>query len=357
MLTLITSIIEYNSSGRTAYVLRMLYSGSGQPPHMKAAVYSSYGPPDVVQIRDVEEPVPKDNEVLIKVRAASVNPFDWHFLRGTPYFVRIMAGLHKPKVTGLGVDVAGQVEAVGRNVRQFKLGDEVFGSCRGAFAEYACTSESALVMKPANVTFEQAASVPLAAYTALQGLRDKGQIKPEQKVLINGAAGGVGTFAVQIAKSFGADVTGVCSTRNVEMVRSIGAGQAIDYTQEDFTRSRQRYDLIFDCIGNHSFLACRRALNPRGIYIGCGGGGPDVRWMIGPMARMITELVLSRFVSQNMAGLLARPNKEDLSIMHDLLEAGRVTPIIDKSYRLTEVPEAIRHLEEGHARGKVVITL
>jgi NADPH:quinone reductase-like Zn-dependent oxidoreductase len=323
---------------------------------MKAAVYSRYGPPDVVQIKDVEEPVPKDNEVLIEVRAASVNPLDWHFMRGTPYFVRIMTGLRKPKDKRLGVDVGGQVEAVGRNVTQFKPGDEVFGACRGAFAEYACASESALAIKPDNVTFEQAASVPIAAFTALQGLRDKGQIQPGQKVLINGAAGGVGTFAVQIAKSFGADVTGICSTRNVDMVRSIGADRVIDYTQEDFTKSGQRYDLMLDSVGNRSLSACRRVLNPKGIYIPVGGEAG--RWMIGPLARSITALVLSRFVSQKLvASFLAKPSKEDLTIMHDLMKAGKVTPVIDKRYRLSEVPEAIRYLEEGHARGKVVITL
>lgn len=321
---------------------------------MKAIVYHNYGSPDVLKCEEIEKPTPGDDEVLIRVRAASVNPLDWHFMRGTPYFVRIPAGLRKPKVTRLGVDVAGQVEAVGRNVTQFKPGDEVFGSCRGAFAEYACTSESALVMKPDNVTFEQAASVPVAAYTALQGLRDKGQIQPGQKVLINGAAGGVGTFAVQIAKWFGADVTGVCSTRNVEMVRSIGADQIIDYTQEDFTKRGQRYDLLFDCVGNHSLLACRRVLNPKGIYIAV--GGPSGRWMIGPLASGITALVLSRFVSQKLVMVLARRSKEDLTIMRELMEAGKVTPIIDKRYRLSEVPEAIRYLEEGHARGKVVIT-
>ena len=322
---------------------------------MKAAVYTRYGSPDVVQIKDVEKPVPKDNEVLIEVRAASVNPLDWHFMRGTPYFVRILAGLRKPKITRLGVDVAGQVEAVGRNVTQFKPGDAVFGSCRGAFAEYVCTSESTLVMKPDNVTFEQAASAPVAAFTVLQGLRDKGQIQPGQKVLINGAAGGVGTFAVQIAKSFGADVTGVCSTRNVDMVRSIGADRVIDYTREDFTKSGQRYDLIFDSVGNHSLLACRRVLNPKGIYIAV--GGPSGRWMIGPLARAIAAPVLSRFVSQKLFMVMAKPSQEDLAIMHELMETGKVTSVIDKRYRLSEVPEAIRYLEEGHARGKVVITL
>src|SRR5580692_4021589 len=239
---------------------------SGGTP-MRAAVYTRYGPPEVVQITDVEKPVPKDNEVLIKVRAASLNPLDWHFMRGTPYAVRIIAGLRKPRFPGLGVDVAGQVEALGAKVSQFKLGDEVFGSCKGAFAEYVCASESAVVMKPATVTFEQAAAVPVAAYTALQGLRDKGHLRPGQKVLVNGAAGGVGTFAVQIGKSFGADVTGVCSTRNVEMVRSIGADQIIDYNQEDFTKSGQRYDLLLDCIGNHPLAACKRVLSPKGICV------------------------------------------------------------------------------------------
>jgi NADPH:quinone reductase-like Zn-dependent oxidoreductase len=320
---------------------------------MKAAVYTRYGPPDVVQINDVEKPVPKDNEVLIKVRAASVDPLDWHLMRGTPYIGRLMFGLRKPKITRPGVDVAGQVEAVGRNVTQFKPGDEVFGSCRGAFAEYACTSESALVTKPNSVTFEQAASAPVAAFTALQGLRDKGRIQPGQKVLINGAAGGVGTLAVQIAKSFGADVTGVCSTRNVDMVRSIGADQVIDYTQEDFTKSGQHYDLIFDLVANHSLLACRRVLNPKGIYIAAGVLGVS---MIGLLARLMTAPVLSLFVSQKFVMLMARSSNEDLTIMHELMKAGKVTPVIDRRYRLSEVPEAIRYLAEGHARGKVVIT-
>jgi NADPH:quinone reductase-like Zn-dependent oxidoreductase len=320
---------------------------------MKAAVYTRYGPPDVVQIKDVEKPVPKDNEVLIRVRAASVNPLDWRLMKGRPYSLRILFGLRKPTIARPGRDVAGQVEAVGRNVTQFKPGDEVFGACGGAFAEYVCTPEAALVIKPNNVTFEQAASAPVAAFTALQGLRDKGQIQPGQKVLINGAAGGVGTFAVQIAKSFGADVTGVCSTRNVDMVRSIGADQVIDYTQEDFTKSGRRYDLIFDCVVNHSLSACRRVLNPKGIYIMV--GAPDSRWMIGLLARPIKALVLSPFVSQKFVMFIARSSKEDLTIMHELMKAGKVTPVIDKRYRLSEVPEAIRYLEQGHARGKVVI--
>jgi NADPH:quinone reductase-like Zn-dependent oxidoreductase len=343
--------------------------------HMKAAVYSRYGPPDVVQIKEVEKPVPRDNEVLIKVRAASVNPLDEGVMKGGG---RVVTGLRQPNAARLGVDVAGQVEAVGRNVTQFKPGDAVFGVCisdpqasalrvwipKGAFAEYACAPESALVMKPDNVTFEQAASAPVAAFTALQGLRlggvgARGQIQPGEKVLINGAAGGVGTFAVQIAKSYGAEVTGVCSTRNVDMLRSIGADRVIDYTQQDytqndFTKSGQRYDLIFDCVGNHSLSACRRVLNPNGTYVMV--GDRSGRGMIGVLARLLTALVLSRFVNQKLVTLLARPDKKDLSIMHELMAAGKLIPVIDRRYSLSEVPEAIRYLGEGHARGKIVIT-
>jgi NADPH:quinone reductase-like Zn-dependent oxidoreductase len=323
---------------------------------MKAAVYTRYGPPDVVvQFEDVEKPVPKDNEVLLRVRAASVNPLDAGLMKGKPHSFRILFGLRKPRLTRPGVDVAGQVEVVGRNVMQFKPGDEVFGSCRGAFAEYVCTAESKLVIKPENLTFEQAASTPVAALTALQGLRDKGHIQPGQKVLINGAAGGVGTFAVQIAKSFGADVTGVCSTRNVEMVRSIGADQVIDYTQQDFTESGKRYDLIFDCFVNHSLSACRRALNPKGIYLMV--GGPPKRWMVGILAPVIKALVLSPFVSQKFVVYIARSSGEDLTVMSALMASGKVEPVIDKRYNLSELSEAIRYLEQRHARGKVIIIL
>lgn len=323
---------------------------------MKAIVYHRYGSPDVLSYEEMAKPAPAENEVLIRVRAAAVNPYDWHFMRGEPYAVRIMArGLRKPKDPRLGADVAGEIEAVGRSIRQFKPGDAVFGSCKGAFAEYTCASESKLAIKPDNVTFEQAASVPIAAFTALQGLRDKGKIQPGQKVLINGAAGGVGTFAVQIAKSLGAEVTGVCSTRNVEMVRSIGADQVVDYTQEDFTKSARRYDVILDCVGNHSFSECRRVLNPRGIYVGAGGTSDN--WMIGPLTSAIKALVLSWFVSQKQVMVLAKPSKEDLTIMGKLMESGKVTPVIDRSYSLSEVPDAIRYLEAGHARGKVVITV
>ena len=320
---------------------------------MKAITYHRYGSPDVLEYEDIEKPAPGDNEVLIKVRAASVNPFDWHFMRGSPYFLRIVAGLRKPKMTRLGVDVAGQVEAVGRNVTQFKPGDEVFGVCREAFAEYARTSESSLVMKPGNVTFEQAASVPVAAITALQGLRDKGHIQRGQTVLINGAAGGVGTFAVQIAKSFGADVTGVCSTRNVEMVRSIGADRVIDYTQQDFAKGTQRYDLIFDLVATHSLRAYRRVLNPNGTCVIA--GGPTK--VLAILTSAFEVLVLSRFVSRKFAMFVAKPSKEDLTLLGELIEARKVTPVIDRHYRLSEVPQAMRYMEEGHARGKVVITV
>jgi NADPH:quinone reductase-like Zn-dependent oxidoreductase len=323
---------------------------------MRTIFYREYGSPDVLQLGEIEQPIAADNEVLIKVRAASVNPLDWHFMRGTPYPVRMVSGLRKPKDTRRGVDVAGRVEAAGRNVTQFRPGDEVFGTCRGAFAEYACAPESAVVTKPPNMTFEQAAAVPIAALTALQALRDKGRIQRGQSVLINGAAGGVGTFAVQIAKSFGAEVSGVCSTRNVEMVRSIGADRVIDYTREDFTKSGERFDLILDCAGNHSVSACRRVLIPKGIYVPVGGEAG--RWMIGALASSITTLVLSWFVSQTLVPFfLAKANQADLATLRELMEGGKITPVIDRRYTLSEVPEAMRYLEAGHARGKVVITV
>jgi NADPH:quinone reductase-like Zn-dependent oxidoreductase len=322
---------------------------------MRAIVYTEYGPPDVLQLTEVARPTPKDNEVLIKIRAASINPLDWHFMRGTPKVMRMMTGLRKPRFAGLGVDVAGQVEAIGKHVTGFQPGDEVFGTCKGAFAEYGCAAEGALVLKPANVTFEQAATVPVAALTALQGLRDKGQIQRGQKVLINGAAGGVGTFAVQIAKVFGADVTGVCSTRNVDMVRSIGANHAIDYTKEDFTKTGQRYDVLFDIAGNHALPDCRRALTTEGTLVMV--GGPDTGRWLGPLTDVLKAVVLSWFVRQRLLPFLARGSKADLSLLRELLEAGKVTPVIDRSYPLSDVPEAIRYLEEGHARGKVVISM
>jgi NADPH:quinone reductase-like Zn-dependent oxidoreductase len=322
---------------------------------MKAIIYLNDGSPDVLKLEEIAKPTPGDDEVLIKVRAASVNPIDSGSARH-PFLRRILFAMSKSKVGRPGRDVAGQVEAVGANVTQFKPGVAVFGLCGGAFAEYAIASQSALAMKPENASFEQAASVPLAALTALQGLRDKGKIQPGQKVLINGAAGGVGTFAVQIAKSFGADVTGICSTRNVEMVRSIGADHVIDYTREDFTKAGRHYDLIFDLVANHSFSARRRVLDPKGTYVGAGivGLGGSV---IHLLAHQITELVLSRFVSQKFVTFMTKLSKEDLVIMGELIEAGRVTPVIDRCYSLSEVPDAIRYLEDGHARGKVVVTV
>ena len=321
---------------------------------MKAIVYRKYGPPDVLELQEVDKPVVKDDEVLVRVCAASVNPLDWHYMRGKPYLVRAQAGLLRPKRNTLGVDVAGMVEAVGKNVTQFQPGDEVFGGSSGSFAEYVCAGESSFVLKPANLTFEQAAAVPIAAITALQALRDKGQIQPGHRVLINGASGGVGTFAVQIAKSFGAEVTGVCSTRNVDMVRSIGADQVIDYTRDDFTQSGQRYDLMLDTVGNRSLSECRRALVTRGFYVSV--GAPFGDW-IGPLTHIFKILLVSLVVSQKMAPMLAKLGNKDLVFLKELIEAGKVTPIIDRRYKLSEAPEAIRYLEEGHAQGKIVITV
>jgi len=317
---------------------------------MQAIVYGKSG---VLKLEEIEKPVPADNEVLLKVRAASVNPLDYHFSRHA--FLRpIMAMATKVKTLRPGRDVAGQVEAAGKNVTQFKIGDEVFGACNGAFAEYACAGESAFATKPSRVSFEQAASVPVAALTALQGFRDKAQLQPGQKVLINGAAGGVGTYAVQIAKTFGAEVTGVCSTRNVEMVRSIGADIVIDYTREDFTSNGKQYDVILDLVANHSFAEHRRALTPRGIYIAAGMIALD-----GSMGRLlmrqIPEFLQWRFVSQKSISLLAKLNQKDLDIIGSLIAEGRVTPVIDRRYSLREVPDAVRYLEQGHARGKVII--
>jgi NADPH:quinone reductase-like Zn-dependent oxidoreductase len=323
---------------------------------VKAIVYHEYGSPDVLQFQDIDQPVAKDDEVLVRVRASSANPADWHYMRGMPYVMRPQSGLRKPKNSLLGHDIAGVVEAVGTNVKGFGPGDEVFANvAAGGFAEYASVSEGDLVQKPANLTFEQAAAVPLAGLTALQGLRDAGQIKPEQKVLIVGASGGVGTFAVQIAKSFGSDVTGVCSTRNVELVRSLGADHVIDYTQGDFTQNGQMYDLIFQLAGTTSPSHCRRVLTSKGTLVLCSGDS-EGRW-IGPVDRLIKAVVLSPFVSQKLGSFLAKPSKDDLQFLKELIEAGEVTPVIDRTYPLSEVPDAIRYLEEGHARGKVVITV
>src|SRR5437773_3798236 len=334
-----------------------LYSAAPSNP-MKAVVYCNYGVPNL-KFQEIEKPTPADDQLLIKVRAASVNPLDWHFIEGTPYFMRAMGvGLRKPKDTRLGVDFAGTVEAVGKNVTQFKPGDEVFGGRGGAFAEYVCPrADRAVALKPANITFEQAASVNIAGITALQALRDKGKVQAGQKVLINGASGGVGTFAVQIAKSLDADVTGVCSTRNVDLVRSLGADHVIDYTKEDFTKSGQRYDVILDNVGTQPLVSFRRVLIPKGKYVMIGGGGPNDQGLIGPLFRPIQAMLLSPFVSQEMGMFIADTNQKDLAVLADLMQSGKVKPVIDRTYKLSEVPAAIAYLEQGHARGKVVITV
>jgi NADPH:quinone reductase-like Zn-dependent oxidoreductase len=335
-----------------------LYAAAPTNP-MKAVVYCNYGVPNL-KFQEIEKPTPADDQLLVKVHAASVNPLDWHFIEGTPYVMRAMGvGLRKPKDTRLGVDFAGTVEAVGKNVTKFKPGDEVFGGRTGAFAEYVCVREArAVTLKPASVTFEQAASVPIAGITALQGVRDKGKVQPGQKVLINGASGGVGTFAVQIAKSMGADVTGVCSTRNLDLVRSLGADLVIDYTKEDFTKGDQRYDVILDNVANHSLSECRRLLNPDGKYVLIGGGGVnESRWLGPGLTHAFKAMFLSKFVSQQMGMMLAELNQKDLTFLADLMQSRKVTPVIDKRYKLSELPQAIEYLEQGHARGKVVIAV
>jgi NADPH:quinone reductase-like Zn-dependent oxidoreductase len=334
----------------------MIAAKNAQEGIMHAILYHRYGPPDTVEYTDVEKPSPGPEEALIRVHAASVNPYDWHFLRGTPSFIRLFTGFGKPKSPRLGADAAGIVEAVGPRITRFKPGDAVFGTCKGAFAEYACAPEKSLALKPENLTFQQAASIPIAGVTALQGLRDCGRLKPQQHVLINGAAGGVGTFAVQIAKSFGAHVTGVCSTRNLELVRSIGADDVIDYTREDFTRSSQSYDVVFDLVGNHPLSALRRALHPKGIYVGCGGGGPD-KSSADLLSNMLGRLLISPFVSQKITGVFAKINSADLDLLGALVASGKIAPVLDQSFALPETAAAIRYVEQCHARGKVTVTV
>ena len=321
---------------------------------MKAIVLTKYGPPDVLKLEEVEKPTPKDHEVLIKVQAASVNAGDWRLMRADPFLVRLAYGLSKPSIEILGSDVAGQVEAVGQNVARLRAGDEVFGdlseSGLGAFAEYVCAPEHALALKPAALTFEEVAAVPLAAVTALQGLRDHGHIRAGHKVLINGASGGVGTFAVQLAKSFGAEVTGVCSTKKVEMVRSLGTDHAIDYTKEDFTQSGQRYDLILGVGGYHSLFSYKRALHPEGRYVMTGGSTAQM------FQAMILGPVMSMKGHRKLGAFLAKPNQKDLVFLRELLEAGTISPVIDRRYPLHKVSNAVRYLEAGHAKGKLVIT-
>ena len=325
-------------------------------PLMKAIVYRCYGSPDVLKVENIAKPSAPDKRMLVKVHAASVNPLDWHYMRGEPYLMRLGVGIGTPDDIHMGVDFSGTVVSVGKDVTRFKPGDEVFGGGDGAFGEYVSVAEKGSVaIKPANITFEQAAAVPIAAVTALQALRDKGKIQPGQTVLINGASGGVGTFAVQIAKSYGAKVTGVCSTRNLAMVRSLGADRVIDYTQEDFTKGSQRYDLIIDTVGTHSLSDYRRALNPHGSLVIVGSLDRG-RWL-GPLAGTIDAWLYSPFVSQKFIFLFAQLNPEDLDVLRDLMREGKITPVIDRQYALSEVPEAIRYLEQGHARGKVVVTV
>jgi NADPH:quinone reductase-like Zn-dependent oxidoreductase len=325
---------------------------------MKAIVYCEYGIANL-KLEDVEKPTPTDEQLLVRVRAASVNPYDWHFVEGTPYIMRMMGvGMRKPKDTRLGVDFAGQVEAVGKNVTGFKPGDEVFGGRGGAFAQYVCVrANRSVAHKPSNLSFEQAASVNIAGITALQALRDKGNIQAGQKVLINGASGGVGTFAVQIAKALGAEVTGVCSTRNLDLVRSLGADHVVDYTKEDFAKTSEHYDVILDNVPNHPLSECRRLLTPKGAYVMIGGGGPNDNRLVGPFGRVIHAMLVGPFVSQKMGMMMADTTQKDLGYLAELMQAGKVKPVIDRSYKLSEVPDAIRYIEEGHARGKVVIAI
>ena len=322
---------------------------------MRAIVRDEYGSPDVLRMSEVDKPLMGDDDVLVRVHAASVNPYDWYMMTGKPYLVRTQAGLRRPKQRIPGVDVAGVVDAVGKDVTGLEIGDEVFGTGRGAYAEFVVASGDRIVPKPENVTFVQAAAVPMAAITALQSLRDKGQIRTGHKVLVNGASGGVGSFAVQIANSFGAEVTGVCSTRNVDMVRSLGADHIVDYTDQDFTRSDQQYDLILDIVGNHSLRRYRKALTPEGTYVSAGMEKMG-NW-IQPLTHLVKVMVSSLIGRQKMVGMLARFNQPDLIILAELIESGAVTPVIDRTFDLAEAPDALRYLGAGHAQGKTVITV
>ena len=323
---------------------------------MKAIVYDRYGPPDVLRLREIDAPVAADDEVLVRVRACSVNPADWHTMTGTPHVARLQFGLRRPKTGRLGIDVAGVVAAVGKDVTQFHPGDEVFGGKNGAFAEFVCIREDgAIVMKPASLTFEEAAAVPVAAITALQGLRDKGGIQAGYRVLVNGASGGVGTFAVQIAKALGAEVTAVCSTRNVELARSLGADRVVDYTSEDFTRTDERYDLILDGVGNRTWPERRDLLTPHGTLVVVGGSKENR--MIGPLGDVLKVRLAAIRGSRKAVFFIAKLNKEDLEFLRGLLEAGTVRSVIDRRYTLSEVSDALAYLGEGHAQGKIVVTV
>ncbi len=331
--------------------------GKTQGDTMKAIVYCDYGTSEVLKVMDIAKPVPNDNQVLVRVRAASVNPYDWHFIRGTPYIMRLGIGLRKPKDTRLGVDFAGTVEAVGKNVTEFKPGDEVWGGKGGAWAQYVVISEKALAKKPDTISFEQAGTIQIAGMTALQGLRKHGNIQPGQKVLINGASGGVGTFAVQIAKALGAHVTGVCSGRNIELVKSLGADEVIDYTKEDFAKRPERYDVFLDNVPNHTLSECQQLLTPTGKYILIGGGGPnDGKWL-GPVGRVIHMVIKKKFQNAPMTMMVAENDKADMNFISELMQTGKVKPVIDKTYKLGEVPAAIAYLETGRARGKVAIVV
>jgi NADPH:quinone reductase-like Zn-dependent oxidoreductase len=325
---------------------------------MQAILRCEYGTAEVLQLAQVETPVPADDEILVQVRAAALNPLDWHEMRGTPYVMRLGSGLRKPKDLRLGVDFAGTVAAAGREVTRFKAGDAVFGGRSGALAQFIVVREDrAVALKPANVSFEQAAGTGVAAITALQGLRDAGRLEAGDKVLINGASGGVGTFAVQIAKSMGAEITGVSSARNGELVRSLGADHVIDYTTQDYTAGEQRYDVILDNVGNRGLTQNRRVLVPDGRYVLIGGGGPDAGNWIGPLARPLQALLFAPFVSQHMGMFLAKFNNADMQQLAELMRSGAVAPVIDRSYPLAETADAIRYLETGRARGKVIITM
>ncbi|KAB1985795.1 NAD(P)-dependent alcohol dehydrogenase [Streptomyces triticiradicis] len=324
---------------------------------MKAIAQDRYGSPDVLELREVDAPVVADDGVLVRVRAAAVNARDWHLMRGDPYLARLGLGLSGPRTKIRGTDFAGLVEAVGRNVKRFRPGDEVFGEADAAFAEFVCAPDGAVGPKPAGLSFEQAAALPLAGNTALMGLRDLGEVRPGQEVLINGASGGVGTFAVQIAKAFGAEVTGVCSTRNTDLVRSLGADHLVDYTREDFTRLGRRYDLVFDLVGNHSLTGFRRALKPTGTLVLSGGGVFEGGSAVGPMGLLLKGQVMSRFARHRLFVLTATPSKENLAALGELAASGKLVPVIDRTYPLDEAPEAIRYLEGEHARSKVVITV
>jgi NADPH:quinone reductase-like Zn-dependent oxidoreductase len=323
---------------------------------MRAIIYERYGPPEVLSLSEIEKPVPDAHEVLIRVHAASVNPYDWHFLRGKPAFIQLFIGIRRPRSPRIGADVAGIVESIGPGVTQFKPGDPVFGTCKGSFAEYACGKDANLALKPEGLSFEQAASLPIAGLTALQGLRDCAKLRAGQRILINGVAGGVGTFAVQFARSTGARVTGVCSERNAELARSLGAEQVIDYAHEDFTRSAQKWDVIFDLVGNRTLTEFRRALEPKGVFVSCGGGGPDKK-ASELLGLIFGTMLIAPFATQKLTGVHAKMKSADLGALAAMVESGAVKPVLDRTYPLNKTAEAVEYVETCHARGKVIIAV